>query len=59
MIGMNPPEPQTWTEDDVCREFEQIGNRRKVAKIFDIPLREVNRILREAGQRGEVEAGAL
>lgn len=43
---MNPPDPRPWTEDDVLREYAQVGNRRKVAKIYGIPLREVNRILK-------------
>lgn len=44
---MNPPELRPWTEDDIRREYVRIRNRRKVAKIYDIPLREVNRILKE------------
>ena len=55
---MNPPELQPWTEDDIRREFARIGNRRKVAKIYGIPIREVNRILKGEGYglhvRGEI-----
>lgn len=46
MDYINPPELRPWTEDDIRREFARIGNRRKAAKIYDIPLREVNQILR-------------
>ena len=50
MDYINPPELWPWTEDDIRREFARIGNRRKVAKIYDIPLREVNRILNDGGK---------
>ena len=43
---MNPPDPQPWTDDDVLMEYARVGNRRKVSKIYNIPLRGVNRILR-------------
>ena len=54
MDYINPPELRPWTEDDIRREFARIGNRRKVAKIYGIPLREVNRILNDGGKNGEV-----
>lgn len=51
---MNPPDPQPWTDDDVLMEYARVGNRRKVAKIYQIPLREVNRILR-SGVCGDMD----
>lgn len=50
MDYINPPELRPWTEDDIREEYVRIRDRRKVAKIYDIPLREANRILNNGGK---------
>lgn len=43
---MNEPVDWSWTEDDLIAEFEERQDKRKVAKIFCIPVREVTAILK-------------
>ena len=46
---MNEPVDWSWTEDDLLREYEKCQDKRKVAKIFCIPVREVTFILKKNG----------
>ena len=46
---MNEPVDWSWTEDDLVTEFEECQDKRKVAKIFCIPVREVTVILKKKG----------
>ena len=46
---MNEPVDWSWTEDDLIAEFEERQDKRKVAKIFCIPVREVTAILKKRG----------
>lgn len=44
---MNEPVDWSWTEEDLATEFEGCQDKRKVAKIFCIPVREVTAILKK------------
>lgn len=44
---MNEPIPYQGTEEDFLKEYEQVQNKRKVAKIWGITLNDVNRILKK------------
>ena len=44
---MNEPEEKEWTAADIAREYEQYQNKKAVAKIFCIAVREVNKILKD------------
>ena len=46
---MNEPVDWSWTEDDLVTEFEECQDKRKVAKIDCIPVREVTVILKKKG----------
>lgn len=46
---MNEPVDWSWTEDDLIAEFEERQDKRKVAKIFCILVREVTAILKKRG----------
>lgn len=46
---MNEPVDWSWTEEDLVTEFEGCQDKRKVAKIFCIPVREVTEILKKRG----------
>ena len=43
---INPPIPYTYTDDDIRKEYEIIKDKKKVAAVYLIPVREVTRILK-------------
>lgn len=43
---MNEPVSCGWTKEDVIKEYNQCQDKRKVAKIFDITVKEVGELLR-------------
>ena len=43
---MNEPIDQVWTDQDVMSEYQKYQDKRKVSRIFDITVKEINAILR-------------
>lgn len=43
---INPPIPYIYTDDDIRKEFEIIKDKKKVAAVYLIPVKEVTRILK-------------
>ena len=43
---MNKPVDYKWTEDDIIKEYDKIRDKKKVAKIFCITVKQVSEILR-------------
>lgn len=46
---MNSPIDQTWTDQDVISEYQKYQDKRKISRIFDIAVKEVNAILKRNG----------
>lgn len=46
---MNEPIDQVWTDQDVMSEYQKYQDKRKVSRIFDITVKEINAILRRNG----------
>ena len=46
---INKPVDYSWTEEDVILEYEKIKNKRSVAKIFCITVKQVSDILKSRG----------
>lgn len=42
---INPPIPYIYTDDDIRKEYEIIKDKKKVAAVYLIPVKEVTRIL--------------
>lgn len=42
---INPPIPYVFTDDDIRKEYEIIKDKKKVAAVYLIPVKEVTRIL--------------
>ena len=43
---MNEPEEKEWTAADILKEYEQYQDKKAVAKIYDITVGEVSKILK-------------
>lgn len=43
---MNRPLNYVWTDQDVILEYQKYQDKRKVSRIFDITVKEINEILR-------------
>lgn len=43
---MNEPVEYNWTENDVIEEFEKYKDKKMIAKIYDITVKEVTEILK-------------
>lgn len=43
---MNEPIEYSWTDQDVLAEYRKWEDKRKVSRIFDIPVSEINKILK-------------
>lgn len=43
---MNVPLDKEWTRDDIKREYKLCSDVKKVAKIYDITLKEVREIIK-------------
>ena len=46
---INEPIDQAWTDQDVISEYQKYKDKRKVSRIFDITVKEINVILRRNG----------
>lgn len=44
---MNKPVEYDWTEDDIIREYDKIQDKKKVAKIYCITVKEVTEALKQ------------
>lgn len=43
---MNEPIPYEWTSNDIIQEYERCKDKKKVAAIWGISVKEVNEILK-------------
>lgn len=43
---MNEPIEYSWTDQDVLAEYRKWEDKRKVSRIYDIPVSEINKILK-------------
>lgn len=43
---INPPIPYLYTDDDIRKEYKIIKDKKKVAAVYLIPVKEVTRILK-------------
>lgn len=43
---MNKPVDRVWNDQDVVSEYQKYQDKRKVSRIFDITVKEINEILR-------------
>lgn len=43
---MNTPVEYNWTEKDIVEEFEKCKDKKMIAKIYDITVKEVTEILK-------------
>lgn len=48
-IYMNVPVPHDFNAADVAREYMRIGDKKKVAKVFNLDIKQINVILKDAG----------
>lgn len=46
---MNKPVDYEWTDQDIILEYQKYQDKRKVSKIFQITIKEINAILRKNG----------
>lgn len=46
---MNKPIDHFWTDQDVIEEYYKWGDKRKVSRIYDIPIKDINQILKRNG----------
>lgn len=46
---MNLPEKKGYTTEDVVADYKVYGDKKSVAKRYDLPVSEVTKILKEAG----------
>lgn len=46
---MNSPIDQIWTDQDVISEYRKYQDKRKISRIFDITVKEINSILKRNG----------
>lgn len=44
---MNEPIVHNWTDDEIVQEFQRCQDKRKVAKMYCVPVREVTAILKK------------
>lgn len=47
---INYPVNQPWTNQDIIMEYRRYHDKRKVARIYDISVKEVHLILKKAGE---------
>ena len=47
---MNKPVDYDWTEEDIIAEYDKIKDKKKVAKIFCITVKQVSAILKSRGR---------
>ncbi|WP_342759479.1 hypothetical protein [Kineothrix sedimenti] len=45
---MNKPIPYEWTNEDIIKDYEKYKDKKKVAFIWGISLKEVNEILKQS-----------
>ena len=47
--NMNKPVDHEWSDHDVLADYQLYGDKRKVARIYDITVAEINKILKRMG----------
>lgn len=43
---MNEPIEYSWTDQDIVEEYHKWGDKRKVSRIYGVPVSEINKILK-------------
>lgn len=46
---MNEPVDYKWDDKDIIKAYNQCQDKRKVSRIYDIPVKEINQILKRNG----------
>lgn len=46
---MNKPVDRVWNDQDVVSEYQKYQDKRKVSRIFDIAVKDINAILKRNG----------
>lgn len=46
---MNEPVDYKWDDKDIIKKYNQCQDKRKVSRIYDIPVKEINQILKRNG----------
>lgn len=46
---MNKPLDYVWTDQDVIAEYQKYQDKRKISRIFDIAVKDINAILKRNG----------
>lgn len=46
---MNKPVDRVWNDQDVVAEYQKYQDKRKVSRIFDITVKDINAILKRNG----------
>lgn len=46
---MNKPVDRVWNDQDVVSEYQKYQDKRKISRIFDIAVKDVNAILKRNG----------
>ena len=46
---MNEPVDYKWDDKDIIKEYNQYQDKRKVSRIYDIPVKEINQMLKRNG----------
>lgn len=47
---MNEPVDYSWDDQDVILEYRKCNDKRKVARVFGITVKEINTILKKNGE---------
>lgn len=46
---MNEPVDYKWDDKDIIKAYNQCQDKRKISRIYDIPVKEINQILKRNG----------
>ena len=46
---MNKPVDRVWNDQDVIAEYQKYQDKRKISRIFDIAVKDINAILKRNG----------
>ena len=46
---MNEPVDYKWDDKDIIKAYTQYQDKRKVSRVYDIPVKDINQILKRNG----------
>jgi len=49
---MNKPVEKNWTNEEIVREYEKCHDKKKIAKIFSMTTKTLNKIINEEEMKG-------